>query len=217
MPLDQMHSENPPSHPELLQWLARDTAEHQYDLRRLIRGLVLSRAYARSSRWTSEDLPRPDLFAVARLRPLTPMQLALALRLATTDPAVFSATLKPEEFDKRLGGLEAGARGLGEAFDQPGEDFQIGVREALFFSNSDRIARELLADGGDRLLGRLKQLKDSAEVVDTAVRAVLSRPPTPDERRLFSEYLTQRADRPVEAYRQLVWALLTSSEFRFNY
>ena len=51
MPLDQMHSANPPSHPELLAWLARDTIEHGYDLRRLIRGLVLSRAYARDSRW----------------------------------------------------------------------------------------------------------------------------------------------------------------------
>ena len=43
MPLDQMHSANPPSHPDLLAWLARDTIDHGYDLRRLIRGLVLSR------------------------------------------------------------------------------------------------------------------------------------------------------------------------------
>ena len=54
MPLDQMHSANPPSHPELLAWLARDTIDHGYDLRRLIRGLVLSRAYARGSRWEGE-------------------------------------------------------------------------------------------------------------------------------------------------------------------
>ena len=54
MPLDQMHSANPPSHPELLAWLARDMVEHGYDLRRLIRGLVLSRAYARDSQWDGE-------------------------------------------------------------------------------------------------------------------------------------------------------------------
>src|SRR5262249_3888614 len=53
MPLDQMHSQNKPSHPELLDWLARDFAEHNYDLRRLTRGLVLSQAYSRSSRWTN--------------------------------------------------------------------------------------------------------------------------------------------------------------------
>src|SRR6516162_6884601 len=47
MPVDQMHSENPPSHPDLLAWLARDTIEHQYDIRRLIRGLVLSQSYSR--------------------------------------------------------------------------------------------------------------------------------------------------------------------------
>ena len=57
MPLDQMHSANPPSHPDLLAWLARDAATHGYDLSRLIRGLVLSRAYARSCRWEGEERP----------------------------------------------------------------------------------------------------------------------------------------------------------------
>src|SRR5262245_10022230 len=79
MPLDQMHSANEPSHPELLQWLARDLVEYRYDLRRLLRGLVLSKAYSRSSRSPltlpspprgegrvrgTGPAPRPDLFAV---------------------------------------------------------------------------------------------------------------------------------------------------------
>ncbi len=83
MPLDQMHAENPPSHPELLDWLARDLIEHGYDLRRLIRGIVLSNAYARSSRWDGESMPLDKFFAVAQARPLTPMQMAVSLRLAT--------------------------------------------------------------------------------------------------------------------------------------
>ena len=86
MPLDQMHSENPPSHPELLDWLARDLVEHSYDLKRLVRGLVLSQAYSRGSRYEGET-PQPYQFAVAQVRPLTPTQMANSLRLAAADPA----------------------------------------------------------------------------------------------------------------------------------
>ncbi|HEY7154082.1 MAG TPA: DUF1549 domain-containing protein [Gemmataceae bacterium] len=217
MPLDQMHSENPPSHPELLDWLARDMVEHNYDLRRLIRGLVLSRAYARDSRWTKGDAPRPQLFAVVRVRPLTPMQLAVSLRLAVADPKSLPASLKADEFDKRLQGLESSAGGFARLFEQPGDDFQVGVGEALLFSNNDRIRKELLADGGDRLLGRMKELKNGDEIIDLAVRTVLCRPPRDEERKLLGDYLKQRGDRPAEAHWQIVWALLTSAEFRFNY
>ncbi len=217
MPLDQMHSANEPSHPELLQWLACDLVEHRYDLRRLVRGLVLSKAYARSSRWEGGPAPRPNLFAVARLRPLTPMQLATSLRLATADPSSLPASLKPEEFEKRIEQMESSARGFARDFEQPGDDFQVSVIEALLFSNSDRIQRDLLADGGDRLIGRLKQIKDTKELIDVVVRNVLSRASTEEEQRLLGDYLKRRADRPVEACRQMVWALLTGSEFRFNY
>jgi hypothetical protein len=217
MPLDQMHAANAPSHPELLDWLARDTIEHHYDLRRLIRGLVMSRAYARGSRWDKGDAPRPSSFVVARIKPLTPMQLALSLRLAVTDPNSLPATMKPDEFDKRLQGLESGAGGLARLFEQPGDDFQVGVSEALLFSNNDRLMKELLADGGDRLLGRLKQLKKDEDVIDLAVRTVLCRPPHDAERKLLLAYLHERRERRAEAQRQMVWALLTGSEFRFNY
>jgi hypothetical protein len=217
MPLDQMHSENAPSHPELLDWLARDLIEHAYDLRRLIRGLVLSRAYARDSRWHKGDVPRPNLFAVARVRPLTPMQLAVSLRLAVTDPQTLPPSVKSEELEKRLQALESSASGLARLFEQPGDDFQVGVGEALLFSNGAVIEKDLLADGSDRLLNRLCQLKNDDEAIDLAVQTILCRPPHDEERKLLSNYLKQRVDRPVEARRQMVWVLLTSAEFRFNY
>ncbi|HEY7326650.1 MAG TPA: DUF1549 domain-containing protein [Gemmataceae bacterium] len=217
MPLDQMHSENPASHPELLDWLARDLVEHHYDLRRLIRGLVLSLAYARDSRWDKGEAPPPSLFAAARLRPLTPMQLAVSLRLAVTDPQSLSATLKPEELDKRLEGLESSAGSLARLLEQPGDDFQVGVSEALLFSNGPAIEKDLLANGGNRLLDRLNQINNEMEAIDLAVRTILCRPPRDDERKLLGDYLKQRADRRVEARRQMAWALLTSAEFRFNY
>jgi hypothetical protein len=217
MPLDQMHSANPPSHPELLDWLARDLVEHGYDLRRLTRGLVLSRAYARSSRWGGKEEPKPAQFAVARVRPLRPMQLAVALRLATVAPDALPGGLKADEFDRRLQGIEGGARGMASLFEQPGDDFQVSIGEALLFSNGDRIQKELLADGNDRLVGRLKNITDARELAATAVQAVLSRPAGAEEVKLLAEYVERRADRRAAACRQVVWALLTSAEFRFNY
>jgi len=217
MPLDQMHAENPPSHPELLDTLANDVAEHGYDVRRLIRGLVLSRAYARTSRWDGKEPPNPALFAVARPRVLTPLQLTTSLRVATADPESFATVKDIAAFEKRMESMESSARGFASSLDQSGEDPQIGVSESLLFSNSDRFQKEFLADGGDRLLGRLAKIADRGELVDTAVRCVLSRASTAEERQLLGEYVARREDRKSEACRQLVWALLTGAEFRFNH
>jgi hypothetical protein len=217
MPMDQMHSANPPSHPELLAWLARDTAMHGYDLRRLIRGLVLSRAYSRSSRWDGDLAPRPSLYAVAAVRPLTPMQLAASLRMATTDPANLPASLKPEELETRINATEESARALAKSFATSGGDSQIGVAEALLFSNGRTIPGELLSDRAGMLVGRLNQTAAPADRIDLAVRNVLSRPPDDDELRILGAYLAQRTDRPEEACRQIIWALLTCAEFRFNH
>jgi Protein of unknown function (DUF1549)/Protein of unknown function (DUF1553) len=216
-PTDQMHSENLPSHPELLEWLARDAAEHGYDLRRMIRGLVLSKTYARSSRQEGDKKAGPRSFAVARLRALTPMQLATSLRIATADPDQLGDKVKPDEVERRIEQYENAARGFSDLIEQPRDDFQISVTEALLFSNSDRLQREMLADGRDRLVGKLKELKNPEEAVEVAIRNVLTRSPAPEEKKALVEYLAQRRDRLPEAYRQMVWALLTSAEFRFNY
>jgi len=216
MPLDQMHSENPPSHPELLDWLARDTAEHGYDLRRLIRGLVLSQSYARSSRWHSDSLPPANLFAVARVRPLTPIQISFSLRLATADLSRYQAS-QSAEAEKFLEGLEAGARDFATLIEQPGEDFQVGVGEALLFSNSDRVFKEFLNDSPGKLLARLKACKNPREAIEGAFETALCRRPAPEEIALLEKFLKEKQDRPTEAYRDLLWALIASAEFRFNH
>jgi hypothetical protein len=215
-PLDQMHSENPPSHPELLQWLARDTAAHQYDLRRLIRGLVLSDAYARDSKYPSESQPNPKFFAVARLKPLSPMQLSTSLKIATSSPTDFD-NRKPDDFEKKIEQIENNVRGFASQFAAPTDDFQIGVNEALLFTNSNKVTQEFLGDGDGSLLGRIKQNKDDKQAIGLLVQNILCRPATADELRTFGEYIQKRNDRRLEAYRQVAWALIASAEFRFNY
>lgn len=211
MPLDQVHSENPASHPELLDWLARDLAEHDYDLKRLMRGLVLTNAYARSSRWDSEKLPDERLFAVASVRALAPMQLATSLKLATADPTTLTG-----DVEKRIDAIEKSGAGLANLFPQPTDNFQVGVAEAMLFANNEALQKSLL-DGAGNLTERMKLESDLPKRAEMAVRSVLSRPARPEEVQALVGYMQRRLDRPNEANQQIVWALLTSAEFRFNH
>ncbi|MFP6649601.1 MAG: DUF1553 domain-containing protein, partial [Pirellulaceae bacterium] len=217
MPLDQMHPENPSSHPELLDWLARDFISHGYDLKRLVRGIVLSRTYGRTSRWAGDgERPPGSWFAVANVRTLTPRQYATSLRIASRS-AEFWTSENPEEIQKRIVAEENSAQGLASKFEQPGEDFQVSTTEALMFNNNADIQNQLLADDGSMLVGQLKHQENNSLLATEAAWNILARPLVEEEQRWMVKYLEDRKDRRIPAIQQLVWALLTSGEFRFNY
>ncbi len=217
MPVDQMHPENPPSHPELLEWLARDLIDHNYDLQRLMRGLVLSRAYATSSRWEEGERPDPALFAVANVRPLSPSQYAAVIGLANTAPETFVKANNEADLDNRLRSAEEMARGALEKLEQPREGFQIGVDEALLLTNNERVMREVLRDSKESLIKTAKAHGDRREAISLMVWNSLGRAPAEDELSLLQSYLDARGDRVDEAWKQLFWALVTSTEARFNH
>ncbi len=221
-PPDQMHSGNPASHPELLSALAQDLVSHDYDLRRLIRGIVLSRTYARSSRWTSQTaLPGAQTFAVAAARPLTPRQLAASLQIATRNsaqwPTVEETLASPEDWFKRRTDIENQAGGWMREFEQPGADFQVAVDEALFFSNSDRVQNDLLRDGGDRLVGSLKTAETPELMAAELWKVVSGREPSADEVQVVQDWFARSPERRVNDIQSLVWAVLAGPEFRFNH
>lgn len=214
-PLDQMHSGNPASHPELLDWLSRDLIQHQFDLRRLVRGIVLSQTYARSSEWNgSTEPPAADLFAVALVRPLSPRQYSMSLRIASSSPEAYKPAT--EEWSKKRDELERNSEGFANQFELPGENFQVGVDEALLFSNSPQFTDDYLRDSGDRLVGVIKTQADRSTQISTAYWSALSRAPSAEEVAACEQFLAKRAE-PVAGLRQMVWALLTSPELRFNH
>ncbi len=101
---------------------------------------------------------------------------------------------------------------------QPGQapTFQATVHQALFLANGGLLAG-WLNPGGGNLTERLSKLSDPAAVADELYLSVFTRRPTPDEAAEVAEYWqTAEADRAAAA-REMVWSLLTSSEFRFNH
>ena len=217
-PPDQMHSGNAASHPQLLEWLTADMVSHGYDLRRLIQGIVLSEAYGRSSEWTSgSEPPVASTFAFAQTRPLTPRQLGAALHVVLRNPEQWPSIENTEAWTKQPTDLETQANGWVREFEQPGENFQIAVDEALFFSNSGRVQDDLLRDSDDRLLGQLKKIEDQSQGIEKLWLTVLNRVPQPDELASATAWLDRVPDKKDESRKQLLWAILAGPEFRFNH
>ncbi len=78
-PVDQIHDGNPASHPELLADLGDAFAAGRFDLRALMRGVLHSETYLRSSRWPAGSRPADNRYAAAVPKPLTGPQLAVSL------------------------------------------------------------------------------------------------------------------------------------------
>jgi len=219
-PPDQLHSGNPASHPQLLEWLARDLRTHGFDLKRLIRGIALSKAYSRSSRWEKDTDPPGDYyFALAQPRILTPRQYSISLFIAARNPPHWEqwATKPPEDWAKERERLEQRTDGWFRMFEPPTANFQVPVDEALLFSNNTQIRDDLLRDSGERLLGHLKGIDDPSEAIDAPFWAIVSRPPTDVEKQSIGKFLESRSEDRPAAMKQFVWALITGPEVRFNY
>lgn len=228
-PVDQMHEANPASHPELLDQLADEFATSGFDLRRLMVGILHSDAYQRSTRWTvGEPRPRDVDYATAIMKPLTPDQLANSVGLATGYFDQLRAKFEREKKNRKIDNVTpAIARGLyarerdvqefATRFRSGGEGFEANASQALFLSYNERMRKQLNSSQGN-LVERLVKQTDNAAAAREAFLTILSRLPSDDERIRTIEYLAAGDDSSRgERCREFVWALLCSSEFRFNH
>lgn len=184
-PADEMTARNVPSHPELLDWLAGDFASHNHDMRRVIRGIVLSRVYALGI----SDAP-PEAFAGAVERPLTAEQLARSWRTAAG---------LPQDDDALRRAVIAAMP------DVLPREYNASFQQAQFLTNAPQLAAAI-KPAADRLAG----LPDTTSRVNDAFLAAYGREPDSEERTRALSFLDGR---PAEAVRDLLWALMTSAEF----
>jgi hypothetical protein len=201
-PVDQMDSRHLPSHPELLAFLAHDFEEHGYDVKRLIRAIVLSRTYQLKTFTSGPTPPCPELFACGLEKSLTAEVLYRSLLTATGNSA--------EGADPLRQALIAKFPALFET------EYNATLQQAVFLSNSPLVDR-LLKPNGTNLTSRLLELPTSDAKVRRAFSVVLGRSPDKDELTQSCTYLDDRHDRSEAAVRHLEWALLASPEFLLNH
>ncbi|MFO0929191.1 MAG: DUF1549 domain-containing protein [Gemmataceae bacterium] len=214
-PLDMDHPANPPSHPELLDLLADDLAARKFDVRGFLRELALSQTYQRSSVPRDAAAKDAPLYSTAHLKPLTPEQLAFSLMQATgyteaQRQALGGQATEAAVYARLASQVPAFVRTFGSPAGGP-QAFDARMEQALFLANGPTV-RSWLANRAGGLVGRLAKRSGPA-LADELYLSVFSRLPDDDERRETAAFL---AGRPGAAA-DLAWALLASTEFRFNH
>jgi hypothetical protein len=217
-PVDDFGEDHPPSHPELLDGLARQFAAHRFDLKFLIRAVTASRAYQLSSRATHPSQDDPRLFARMALRGLSPEQLYDSLAAATglRDPvpagqrpfAAFLANNPRAEFLAKFASQ-----------DRPTEA-QTSVLQALALMNGKVVGDVTSLERGETLAAVADApFLDTRQKVETLYLATLSRLPRPEESDRLVRYVAGGGPRrnPRAALADVLWALLNSTEFVLNH
>ena len=221
MPLDQMHGGNAPSHPELLQWLSLRLVESEFDLKALIRGIVLTEAYQRDSQTHSEESPESSSYASFNSRPLSPKQYAAVLKFGSLSPEIWRGDEAAQ--GNLLGLAEKMTRDSESAakwFQRPGDDFYFSVDEALLLSNDEKVMSFLFREGGEdlsRYISNSFNEKNLDSKINELYLLAMNRTPSAEELDWVGRYLKERNEEPQKAWKQVIWALLTSTENRFNH
>jgi hypothetical protein len=205
-PLDLHHKDNPPSHPELLDLLANEFVAHKFDIKWLLRALVLTETYQRSSVLPKgTDKVPPESFRTAIEKGVSAEQLMASMLEATGMKSLASDALKA----KFLKAFANPAR-------EPEEEFNPSLRAALFILNDPTVLDWLKPKAGN-LVDRLSKLTDDVKLAEELYLSILTRLPSDDEKAIVSKHLAKHDGKREAAIGQLAWALLASTEFSVNH
>lgn len=228
-PGDDFRDSNPPSNPELLDALTQDFVAHRFDLRHVVRTILLSRTYQLSARPVDAERDEESAFARAIVRPLQAEQLLDAVAEATGVPLRFDgfpAGTRAMQLpgagapsQRRRGPVISDAEKFLVVFGKPvrslscecerSEDTTLA--RAFQLITGPTINRFLAVE--DNRLGQLITAKKSnAEIVEELYLAVLSRLPSDRERARTQELLAKASDRRA-GLEDVLWGLINAKEF----
>ena len=236
-PMDDMGPHNPPTHPELLEYLGQQVRKNSYGLKELIRWIALSEAYSLSSKMTKSNtrdapqLGQPPRFSHFYLRQMRAEELYESL-LTATMVGQTGATYEEQERQKSQW-LAQFVTAFGT--DEGGESttFDGTITQTLMMFNGGLIQIATSAQRGSFLWDIAHGSLTPSEKIEYLFLAALSRKPTSSEVTVANKLFAARASeqtgdgqqrRPINvasaglaALQDIWWAVLNSNEFIINH
>ena len=222
-PVDDFRSTNPATHPELLTTLADDFVAHGYDLRRTLKRIALSEAYARSSNALPQNKADDRFYSHALQKPLAPEVLADAISDVLGVPDIYGdepegtraiSLFNPNTESDALDILGRCSR---KTSCETSTEATDGLQRKLHLFNGDLLnARIGVPDS--RLDKLMSDRKSPMEIVNEFYLAALSRQPTDTEQQFWKQHIdvNTSANSQRAVLEDMVWSLLTCNEFVNN-
>jgi hypothetical protein len=226
-PNDDFRATNPPSNPELLDWLARDFARGGFRLKRTVKAIMTSRTYQLAATNRDRTTMSDDLHhSHALVQPLEAEQLLDAMSQVTDVPVAFRGYPLGMRANQVPAPPQSGrnrVEGMGEKFLKT-----FGKPERLLTCECERnddpnllqafqlitgeMMNTLIKDPDNRLGKMLSAGKPDSEILEELYLAALCRQPTESESKKLLAYVAAAKDRRA-AWEDVLWALLNSKEF----
>lgn len=236
-PIDDLRASNPASNAELLQRMAEYLTQQDFDLKALMRLILQSKTYQRSSQALPENQAERRFYSRYYPRRLMAEVLLDAISTVTGVDSRFEEIEFPGADVRKTDFYPAGTRAI-QLYDSAVKSYFLrtfgrnqrritcecersdepSMVQVLHLSNGVTI-NEKLAAKECRLQQQLDREKPITEAINEIYLAALSRKPSDDERRRLSEFFAtaETESERREILEDLYWSVLTSREFLFNH
>lgn len=219
-PVDDVRVSNPATNPELLDKLAAQLVAYQYDFKKLVRDICLSRTYQLSAQPNATNAGDQNNFAKS-----TPRRIRAEVLLDALS-AVTGAT-------EKIKGLAPGARAIEIADGRTSTYFlttfgratretpcscevkmEPNLSQALHLLNGDAVNAKVI--NGGLVKKMLKEGKEPPAIIEELYLRTLSRLPSDAEKTKLQAFFVEGKAKDV-VLNDLFWSLLNAKEFVFNH
>ena len=221
-PVDDLRLSNPASNRELLEAIALDLRDHQYDMKHLVRQIASSYVYGLSSLPSDRNVVDTRNYSRYYRQRLRAEVMLDSVSQITGVAESFSA-MPPQSQARQLWSHRIDSLFL-DAFGRPDPNQNppcertpdTTIVQALHLMNSQSLYTKVTSDAG--LGARLVADKKSPEeIVEELYLAAYSRFPTDQEKTAAVSYLNKSPDKLRQASQDLLWAMLNTPEFIFKH